>query len=96
MRVHFIAIASLALLVGGISSSAQAARCASGANGAACAGPNGAVARGNNGGRAATTNNNVVHTNAQAGTSVTGARGNTATKALAPGCAWVNGQRVCH
>jgi len=29
------------------------------------------------------------------GTRVTGPRGNTATKAIAPGCAFVNGQRVC-
>jgi hypothetical protein len=30
-----------------------------------------------------------------AGTTATDARGNTATKAVAPGCAFVNGQRVC-
>jgi hypothetical protein len=92
MRVPLIAAASLALLVGGISSSAEAARCAAGANGAACAGPNGAVARGNGGVHTA---GPVVHSTAQPGASVTGRGGNTATKALAPGCAYVNGQRVC-
>jgi hypothetical protein len=30
------------------------------------------------------------------GTSVEGRRGNSATKALEPGCAYVNGRRVCN
>jgi hypothetical protein len=46
-------------------------------------------------GGAAGTNGMRMRSAPQAGTSATGARGNTATKAVAPGCAFVNGQRVC-
>jgi hypothetical protein len=73
---------------------ASAATCGSTANRAGCIGPNGAATYNKNTG--------AVHTaqpppaNAVApGTQVQGRRGNTATKGLAAGCGYVNGQRVC-
>jgi hypothetical protein len=74
-------------LVGAIPT-AHAVECAAGVVRAGCAGPNGAVVTGPSG----------VHTTKSAprpGTTATGAHGNTATKAVQPGCAFVNGQRVC-
>ncbi len=82
------------------------AACGSTANAAGCATPNGAVAVGPNG--AATYNKNTgqvrttqpkssYHSNqVTPGTQVQGARGNSATKAVQPGCAYVNGKRVCN
>ncbi len=73
---------------------ATAATCGSTANRAGCVGPNGAAGYNKNTG--------AVHTarpyganRVAPGTSVHGVRGNSATKALAPGCAYVNGRRVC-
>jgi hypothetical protein len=71
------------------------AACRSGANVAGCVGPNG---------NAATYNKNTgeVHTGSTSsstvapGAHVQGVYGNSATKAVQPGCAWVNGQRVCN
>lgn len=76
-----------ALLVGGLAP-AQAIQCARGVYRAGCVGPGGAVVAGPRG---------VMGTANQVrpGTRVTGPRGNTATKAIASGCAFVNGQTVC-
>jgi hypothetical protein len=90
MKPMLIAISiALPLLTGAIAT-AQAVECARGVVRAGCAGPNGAVVAGP-GGAAAATRSAV-----RPGTTATGARGNTATKAVAPGCAFVNGERVCH
>jgi hypothetical protein len=82
------------------------AECGSTANRAGCITPNGAVGVGPNG--AATHNKNTGETHtAQAngqyhsnqvapGTNVQGRHGNSATKALQQGCAFVNGKRVCN
>lgn len=74
---------------------AEAASCGQTANRAGCVGANGAVGYNKNTGVAhgarAYPSNQVA-----AGTHVQGARGNSATKALAPGCAYVNGRRVCN
>jgi len=76
-----------ALLLGTLAP-AQAIQCAKGVYRAGCVGPGGAVVAGPRG--AVGTTNQV-----RPGTRVVGPRGNTATKAIAPGCAFVNGQRVC-
>jgi hypothetical protein len=74
---------------------ADAATCGSTANRAGCVGPNGAATYNKNTG--AVHSAQPYRTNRVApGTSVQGARGNSATKALAPGCAFVNGRRVCN
>ncbi|PPQ33672.1 hypothetical protein [Rhodopila globiformis] len=74
---------------------ANAAECGSTANRSGCVGPNGAAMYNKNTGQVHTAqpyrSNQVAP-----GTSVQGARGNRATKALAPGCAYVNGRRVCN
>jgi hypothetical protein len=70
---------------------AYAVECGSTANRAGCVGPNGAATYNKNTGQARTAQSNTV----APGTHVQGAR-NTATKGLAPGCAWVNGKRVCN
>jgi len=90
MTRSLIAIATLALFLTGAGSTAQAG-CAAGRYHAGCAGPNGAVVAGPHGVHGATTSSAY----ARPGTSVTGVRGNTATKGVQAGCAWVNGQRVC-
>jgi len=81
------------------------AACESTANRAGCTTPNGAVGVGPNGaatynkntGEVHTTQPNGYHSNEVApGTHVQGARGNTATKAVQQGCAFVNGKRVCN
>ena len=95
---------ALCLLLG-LAPAANAA-CGSTANRAGCAGPNGAVGVGPNGAASYNKNTGTVrssqsgaayHTNSVVpGTSVQGAAGNRATKALQPGCAFVNGRRVCN
>jgi hypothetical protein len=81
------------------------AACESTANRAGCTTPNGAVGVGPNGAATYNKNTGQVHT-AQPGTSyhsnqvapgtkVQGQGGNSATKAVQPGCAFVNGKRVC-
>ena len=74
---------------------ANAAECRSTASRAGCVGPNGA----------ATYNKNTrgvhtaqpYHSNEVApGANVQGRRGNSATKAVEPGCVFVNGRRVCN
>ena len=73
---------------------AHAVQCAAGVSRAGCVGPNGAAVAGPNGVHTAAP---TVHTTAPppAGTTVKGTGGNSATKAVQPGCAFVNGQRVC-
>jgi len=74
---------------------AIAAECGSTANRAGCVGPNGAATYNKNTGAVRTAQ--PYHTNEVApGTSVQGRRGNSATKAVEPGCAFVNGKRVCN
>jgi hypothetical protein len=89
MTRGLIAIATLALFL--TAGSTVQAGCAAGRYHAGCVGPNGAVVAGPRGVHGAATNN--VY--ARPGTSVTGVRGNTATKGVVAGCGWVNGQRVC-
>ncbi len=74
---------------------ANAAECGSTANRAGCVGPNGAATYNKNTGVAHTAQ--PYHSNRVApGAHVEGAHGNSATKAVAPGCAFVNGKRVCN
>ena len=107
LKIFGITTALLLLLTGAIPT-AHAVECVRGVYRAGCAGTNGAVAVGPNGAAAAGKNGvystNQVHTTngydsyhpPAPGTSVTGAYGNTATKAVQSGCAWVNGRRVCN
>jgi hypothetical protein len=96
MKPTLIAISIVLPLLAGAIPTAQAVECAKGVVRAGCAGPNGAVVAGPRGAAAAGTNGVHTRSAVRPGTSATGARGNTATKAVAPGCAFVNGQRVCH
>ena len=74
---------------------AEAASCGQTANRAGCVGANGAVGYNKNTG--AVHGGRVYHPNEVApGAHVEGARGDSATKTLAPGCAYVNGRRVCN
>ena len=88
VKFAFISIAMTAALLAGSLAPAQAVQCAKGVYRAGCVGPGGAVVAAPRG--AVATTNQV-----RPGTRVAGPRGNTATKAIAPGCAFVNGQRVC-
>jgi hypothetical protein len=74
---------------------AHAASCANGVNVAGCVGPNGAATYNKNTGQAHTAQPSNYNSVAP-GTRVQGYRGNSATKAMQPGCAWVNGRRVCN
>jgi hypothetical protein len=74
---------------------AYAVECGSTANRAGCVGPNGAASYNKNTGAVHSTE--PSHPNEVApGTSVRGRYGNSATKAVEPGCAFVNGKRVCN
>ena len=73
---------------------ANAVECGSTANRAGCIGPNGAAAYNKNTGQVHTTRPYYPNQVAP-GTHVQGWRGNSATKAVQPGCAYVNGRRVC-
>ncbi len=74
---------------------AEAASCGQTANRAGCVGANGAVGYNKNTG--VVRGGSTYHSNQVApGAHVQGTRGNSATKALAPGCAYVNGRRVCN
>lgn len=92
MKSALIGIAITTAMLAATWVPAQAAQCARGVYRAGCVGPNGAIVAGPRGVATART---YGASQIRPGTSVTGVRGNTATKALAPGCAWVNGQRVC-
>ena len=96
MKSVLIAISIVVPLLAGAIPTAQAVECAKGVVRAGCAGPNGAVVAGPRGAAAAATNGVRTRSAVRPGTTATGAHGNTATKAVAPGCAFVNGQRVCH
>jgi hypothetical protein len=95
MKPTLFAIATVLPLLAGVIPSAHAVECAAGVVRAGCAGPNGAVVAGPRG--AAVAGSSAVHMRSvpPVGATATGARGNTAIKAVAPGCAFVNGQRVC-
>ena len=95
MKLSLFAIATILPLLAGVIPTAHAVECAAGVVRAGCAGPNGAVVAGPRGAAAAGTNRMRIKSASPAGTTATGARGNTATKAVALGCAFVNGQRVC-
>jgi hypothetical protein len=74
---------------------ANAAECGSTANRAGCIGPNGAASYNKNTGEVHSAQ--PYHLSEVApGTNVQGRRGNSATKAVQPGCAFVNGRRVCN
>src|SRR3954452_4767494 len=74
---------------------ANAAECGSTANRAGCVGANGAATYNKNTGEVHTAQ--PYHSNEVApGANVQGRRGNSATKAMEPGCAFVNGRRVCN
>jgi hypothetical protein len=87
-----IVITSLLLLT---AQQASAAECGSTANRAGCVGSNGAASYNKNTGAVHTSQ---AHDSNQVapGENVHGRRGNSATKAVAPGCAFVNGRRVCN
>src|SRR5260370_23525761 len=95
MKPTLFAVATVLLLLVGIIRTAQAVECAAGVVRAGCAGPNGAVVAGPRGAAAAGTNGMRMRSAPRAGTTATGVRGNTATKAVQSGCAFVNGERVC-
>ncbi len=85
----------VALLLLATVQQANAAECGSTANRAGCVGPNGAASYNKNTGVAHSTQR--YHSNEVApGRSVQGRYGNSATKAVEPGCAFVNGKRVCN
>jgi hypothetical protein len=92
----------LVLLLG--ASQEANAECGSTANRAGCTTPNGAVGVGSSGAATYNKNSGEVHTsqsNANSdqvapGTKAQGRRGNSATKAVEQGCAFVNGKRVCN
>lgn len=74
---------------------ANAVECGSTANRAGCIGPNGAATYNKNSGQVHTAQ--PYHSDEVApGAHVQGRRGNSTTKAVEPGCAFVNGRRVCN
>jgi hypothetical protein len=74
---------------------ANAVECGSTANREGCVGPNGAATYNKNTGAAHTAQ--PYHSNEVApGTHAEGWRGNSATKGVEQGCAFVNGRRVCN
>jgi hypothetical protein len=74
---------------------ANAAECGSTANRAGCVGANGAATYNKNTG--AVHSAQPYHSNeVPPGKSVEGRNGNSATKAVESGCAFVNGKRVCN
>jgi len=81
----------------GCGSTAYRAGCTT-PNGAVGVGPNGAATYNKNTGEVhSTQSNDPYHSNQVApGTNVQGWRGNSATKSLQQGCAWVNGKKVCN
>ena len=95
MKPTLIAIVTILPLLAGAIPVAHAVECARGVVRAGCAGPNGAVVPGPRRAAAAGTNGVRMRSVPPAGTTATGTRGNTAIKAVAPGCAFVNGERVC-
>jgi hypothetical protein len=85
----------IALFLLAAAQQANADECGSTANRAGCVGPNGAASYNKNTG--AIHSAQPYHSNEVApGKSVEGRYGNRATKAVEPGCAFVNGKRVCN
>jgi hypothetical protein len=82
MKSMLFAIATILPLLAGIIPTAHAVECAAGVVRAGCAGPNGAVVAGPRGAAAAGANGMRIRSAPQAGTTVTGVHGNTATKAV--------------
>lgn len=76
-------------------STAHAASCVNGVYRAGCVGANGAATYNKDTGEAHTVRSSDYNRVAP-GTHVQGYRGNSATKAVEPGCTWVNGRRVCN
>jgi hypothetical protein len=95
MKSRLFAIATVLSLLTGVIPTAHAIECAAGVVRAGCAGPDGAVVAGPRGAAAGGATGMRMRSAPQAGTTATGVRGHTAIKAVAPGCAFVNGQRVC-
>jgi len=86
------------ILVAGLAFAAPAAdgaSCGQTANRAGCVGPNGAAGYNKNTG-AVHTGQTYRYNRVAPGAHAEGYRGNSATKALEPGCAYVNGKRVCN
>jgi hypothetical protein len=84
----------LALLFLVAAQQANAVECGSAANRAGCVGQNGAASYNKNTGQVHSVQ--PYHSNEVApGTHAEGWRGNSATKAMEQGCAFVNGKRVC-
>jgi hypothetical protein len=86
-----------------LATSVAHAGCGSTANHAGCNTQNGAIVVGPNGASTYNKNNGDIHTTngtsssaVAPGANVQGWRGNSATKALEQGCAWVNGKKVCN
>ena len=93
--MHGVSCITIALILLAAVQGANAAECGSTANRAGCVGPNGAAAYNKNAGEVHTAQPN--HSNdVVPGTNIQGRRGNSATKAVEPGCAFVNGRRVCN
>src|SRR5690242_18943767 len=90
MKPTLFTIATVLALVTGVIPTAHAVECAAGVVRAGCAGPNGAVVAGPRGSAATGTNGMRMRSTPRAGATATGVHGNTATKAVAPGCAFVN------
>ena len=86
-------VAALVLVL--VAQQAGAVECGSTANRAGCVGPNGAAGYNKNTGQVHTATPSPTNEVAP-GTHVQGWRGNSATKAVQPGCAYVNGRRVCN
>jgi hypothetical protein len=74
------------------------AECGSTARRAGCTTPNGAGTYNKNTGEVHSTEPDALYHPSQVapGTNVQGGRGNSATKAVQQGCAFVNGKRVCN
>jgi hypothetical protein len=95
LKRQFMSRIIIALFLFLAAQEANAAECGSTANRSGCVGPNGAATYNKNTGQVHTgqayRSNEVVP-----GANVQGRRGNSATKALEPGCAFINGKRVCN
>ncbi|HEY7577900.1 MAG TPA: hypothetical protein VH855_09915 [Acetobacteraceae bacterium] len=92
--MHGMPRITIALFLLMVAQGANAAECGSTANRTGCVGPRGAATYNKNTGEVHT---QPYHSNDVApGTNVQGRRGNSATKAVEPGCAFVNGRRVCN
>ncbi len=87
---------SAALLLIAATPAAYAAECRQGVNRAGCVGTNGAVTTGPQGTSAANKNGETASTRTPPPPGTTTSKnGNSATKAVQSGCAYVNGKRKC-